>query len=87
MYKKNKYYTRKKVSSFKNKKSNHILNARKIYNIQNITPNKELSLKTGCSLSALNKIVKKLTQLQFKFNSFNIIYKLNVLLKNFTTKL
>jgi hypothetical protein len=59
MYKKNKYYTRKKVSSFKNKKSNHILNARKIYNIQNITPNKELSLKTGCSLSALNQIVKK----------------------------
>ena len=59
LYKKNKYYTRKKVSSFKNKKSNHILNARKIYNIQNITPNKELSIKTGCSLSAMNQIVKK----------------------------
>ena len=40
----------------------------------------------GCVFS-FNKIVKKLTQLQFKFNSFNIIYKLNVLLKNFTTKL
>lgn len=59
LYKKNKYYTRKKVSSFKNKKSNHILNARKIYNIQNITPNKELSIKTGCSLNAMNQIVKK----------------------------
>ena len=59
LYKKNKYYTRKQLSSYKHKKSNHILNARKIYNIQNITPNKELALKTGCTLSALNQIVKK----------------------------
>ena len=59
LYKKNKYYTRKKLLSYKNIKSNHILNARKIYNIQNITPNKILALKTGCKLSALNKIVKK----------------------------
>ena len=59
LYKKNKYYTRKKLSSYKNKKSNHIINARKIYNIKQITPNKELSLKTGCSLKALNQIVKK----------------------------
>ena len=59
LYKKHKYYTRKNISSFKNKKSNHISNARKIYNIQNITPNKELSRKTGCKLNALNQIVKK----------------------------
>ena len=59
LYKKQEYYTRKKVSSYKNKKSNHILNAKKIYNIQNITPNKELALKTGCKISALDKIVKK----------------------------
>lgn len=59
LYKKHKYYTRKKVSSYKSKKSNHILNARKIYNITNISPNKELSFKTGCKLSALNQIVKK----------------------------
>jgi hypothetical protein len=59
LYAKNKYYTRTRLSSYKNKKSNHILNARKIYNIQNITPNKELSLKTGCKLSALKQIVKK----------------------------
>ena len=58
-YKNHKYYTRKSISSYKNKKSNHILNARKIYNIQNITPNKELALKTGCKISALQKIVKK----------------------------
>jgi hypothetical protein len=59
MYKKQKYYTRNKVSSYKHKKSNHILNAQKIYNIKNIAPNKELSMKTGCSINALNQIIKK----------------------------
>lgn len=59
LYKKHKYYTRKNISSYKSKKSNHISNARKIYNIKNIAPNKELSFKTGCELAALNQIVKK----------------------------
>ena len=59
MYKKGKYYTRKRLPSYNNKVSKHIIDARKIYNIQNITPNKELSRKTGCSLSALKQIVKK----------------------------
>ena len=59
LYKKNKYYTRKNVPSYKNKKSNHILDAQKIYNIEKITPNKELSRKTGCTISALKQIVKK----------------------------
>ena len=59
LYKKQKYYTRKPLSSYKSKKSNHILNARKIYNVANITPNKELSQKTGCTISALKQIVKK----------------------------
>ena len=59
MYKKNKYYTRKNVSSYKNQKSKHIINARKIYNIKNISPNKELAMKTGCKLEALKQIVKK----------------------------
>jgi hypothetical protein len=59
MYKKHEYYTRKMVPSFHSKTSNHIENARKIYKISNIIPNKELSKKTGCSLAALQKIVKK----------------------------
>ena len=59
LYKTRKYYTRKNISSYKNVKSNHIANARKIYNIQNMTPNRDLSLKTGCKISALNQIVKK----------------------------
>ena len=56
---KKQYYTRKPLASYKNKTSNHILNARKIYKIKNLTPSKELARKTGCSLSALNQIVKK----------------------------
>lgn len=58
MYKKGKYYTRKKVLSYKHKPSKHILKARKIYNT-NILPSKELSQKTGCSISALKQIVRK----------------------------
>ena len=59
MYKQNKYYTRKIVASYKNKKSSHISDANRIYNIKNITPNQELVQKTGCKLSALKQIVKK----------------------------
>ena len=59
LYKKHKYYTRTNIKSYKNIKSNHISNARKIYKIKNIKPNKELSLKTGCKISALKQIVKK----------------------------
>lgn len=59
MYKNKKYYTRKKLASYTNKPSKHIIKARKIYDIQNIAPNKELARKTGCSLSALKKIVSK----------------------------
>jgi hypothetical protein len=59
MYKRNKYYTREKLKTFHSKKSNHINNAKKIYKIQKITPNKQLSLATGCSISSLKKIVRK----------------------------
>jgi len=59
LYKTHKYYTRKQLPSYKHKKSNHIMNASRIYNIKKITPNKELALKTGCKLSALKQIVKK----------------------------
>lgn len=59
LYKKHKYYTRKPLSSYKNKTSKHIINAQKIYRINKIVPNKELAKATGCSLQALQKIVKK----------------------------
>ena len=58
-YKKGKYFTRKNVKSFKSKKSQHVINAEKIFNVKNVKPTKELAKKTGCSIEALNKIVKK----------------------------
>lgn len=59
MYRKDKYYTREKISSFKSKPSKHLQNARKIYGIEKITPSIELAKATGCSLTALKQIVKK----------------------------
>ena len=58
-YKSGKYYTRKKVKSFKSKTSNHIENAKKIYKVDKITASNKLSRKTGCSVNALKKLIKK----------------------------
>lgn len=58
-YKKGKYIIRKKVKSFKSKKSQHILNAERIYKLKNLAVNKELVKKTGCSSKSLNAIIKK----------------------------
>ena len=59
LYKQNKYYTRKTLSSHKNKPSSHIQNAKKIYDIDTLSPSKDLVAKTGCSISALKQIIKK----------------------------
>lgn len=58
-YKKGDFFTRKKIASYTSKPSNHVTDAKKIYNIKNVVPNKELVKKTGCSLSALKQIVRK----------------------------
>ena len=58
-YKQGKYITRKTVKSYKPKVSKHVLKARKIYNVDKIKANSELAKKTGCSVGALSKIVKK----------------------------
>jgi hypothetical protein len=57
MYKKGKYFSRNKLN-YPTKISPHILRAQKLYGVK-IIPSKELSEKTGCSLSALKEIVKK----------------------------
>ena len=56
---KRKYYTRKKISSFKSKKSPHVINAMKMYKVDNVKPSKELAKKTKCSLKSLKKMMKK----------------------------
>ena len=58
-YKKGKYQHRKPVKSFTSKRSQHIINAERIYKIKTLTVNNELSKKTGCSKKALNQIIKK----------------------------
>ena len=59
LYKKHKYYTRKKIDSYKTKPSKHLTKAYKIYNVNTMIPNEELARKTGCSINALKQIVKK----------------------------
>ena len=59
LYRKNKYYTRKSVKSFISKTSSHILKARKVYGVTKIGATDELSKKSGCSKSALAKIINK----------------------------
>lgn len=58
-YKKGKYYTRKKVKSFKSKKSNHVINAMKIYKVKSVSASPKLAKKTGCSVTGLKKLVSK----------------------------
>jgi hypothetical protein len=59
LYKKGIYYKRNKVNTFKNKKSNHIENAMKIYKVNKIDATNELAKKTGCSINSLRKIINK----------------------------
>ena len=59
LYKKGIYYQRPKVKSYKSKKSRHLEHARELYDIDKITPSKELANKTQCSQDALEKIVNK----------------------------
>lgn len=59
LYKKGQYYTRRKLKSYPHKKSQHLSDAERIYNIPNLAINAELVKKTGCSKEALEHIVKK----------------------------
>lgn len=59
LYKKGKYYLRKGVKTMKIKDSKHVKTAKKLYNIKNMSINKELSIKTGCDLEGLKQIMKK----------------------------
>ena len=58
LYKKGTYFTRKQVK-YPHKESKHIIHAKKMYNVETITPNKELAIKTGCSVDAMKQIVRK----------------------------
>lgn len=59
MYKNHKYYTRKKIPTFHSKPSKHIITAKKIYNVDVIGANKDLSNASGCSIQSLKQIIRK----------------------------
>lgn len=60
LYKLGKYYNRvTKLKSYPHVASKHTDVARQMYNIEHIVPNEELSKATGCSLNALQTIVRK----------------------------
>lgn len=59
LYKKGIYHSRPKVASFKSKKSSHITIAEKMYHVDKIGATDELAKATGCSKSALAKIINK----------------------------
>ena len=59
LYKKGIYHSRANVKSFKSKKSNHIITAEKLYKVDKIGATDELAKATGCSKSALAKIINK----------------------------
>jgi len=58
-YTKGKYFTRRKVKSFKSKVSPHILKAQRVYKVNNISASPALAKASGCSIGTLRKIVKK----------------------------
>jgi hypothetical protein len=59
LYKQGKYYTRKAVKSFHSKPSSHVVDAKRVYNVDHIGATTELSKKTGCTKEALGKIINK----------------------------
>ncbi len=59
LYKKGKYHTRNKISSFKSKKSRHVIKAMKIYKVEKIGVTNELAKASGCSKKGLDVIIKK----------------------------
>jgi hypothetical protein len=59
LYSKHRFVTRAPLRSFKSKKSGHVARARRMYGLDSVTPSPALAKKTGCSVSALQQIVRK----------------------------
>ena len=59
LYHQGKYIDRPLLRSYTSKPSTHLSNARRIYGVDKIVPSKNPAAKTGCSINALDKIVKK----------------------------
>ena len=58
-YRKGKYLTRKKLPSFRSRPSRHVREAERIYGVESMEPGPALARATGCSVHALQAIVRK----------------------------
>tara|TARA_Y100000389_G_C17431022_1_gene502634 strand:+ start:840 stop:1289 length:450 start_codon:yes stop_codon:yes gene_type:complete len=58
-YRRGEFISRKRIKSFKSKKSKHVSNAKILYKVKNLTINNKLANKTGCSKKSLRKIMMK----------------------------
>lgn len=47
------------LGSYPHRKSPHVIRAMEMYNVSTIYPNQKLANATGCSIAALNQIVRK----------------------------
>jgi hypothetical protein len=59
LYKRGVYYERPKIASFKSKPSGHVERAKRMFGVDSMEPSRKLSRRTGCTMKALKKIVKK----------------------------
>lgn len=59
LYKRDVFWQRPVVKTFKSKPSGHVANAMKKYGVDSVKPSAELAKKTQCKRSALEKIVNK----------------------------
>ncbi len=59
LYKRGEYFTRKKLSSYKSKKSKHLKEVERIYNVDTVGATNELAKETGCSKESLQEIIRK----------------------------
>ena len=62
LYKKGQYYTRKNVKSFKSKTSNHVLVAKKMYNVTKIGATNDLA-KCNTTQKTSNEIISGFSQI------------------------
>jgi Family of unknown function (DUF5824) len=58
-YRQGRYITRKKLSSYPQRPSHHVTTAKRMYNVDHIGATPALARASGCSVSALQQIIKK----------------------------
>jgi hypothetical protein len=58
-YRKGNYVTRRNVASYPHRRSRHLYTLQQLYGVKNSLPSEQLARATGCSIDAMNQIVRK----------------------------